>query len=36
PCTNGKIEAKNTSIKTMKRVFHEFKSFENSKIFLIN
>ncbi|TEA56755.1 transposase [Enterococcus faecium] len=36
--TNGKIEAKNTHIKTMKRVSYGFKSFENMRIriFLIN
>ncbi|MGL9909641.1 transposase [Enterococcus sp. DIV0213h] len=35
---NGKIEAKNTHIKTMKRVSYGFKSFENMRIriFLIN
>ncbi|MRV79481.1 ISL3 family transposase, partial [Staphylococcus aureus] len=38
PYTNGKIEAKNTHIKTMKRVSYGFKSFENMRIrvFLIN
>ena len=38
PYSNGKIEAKNTHIKTMKRVAYGFKSFENMKIriFLIN
>ena len=38
PYSNGKIEAKNTHIKTMKRVSYGFKSFENMKIriFLIN
>lgn len=36
--SNGKIEAKNTHIKTLKRVSYGFKSFENMKIriFLIN
>ncbi|WP_195905710.1 transposase, partial [Enterococcus faecium] len=32
PYTNGKIEAKNTHIKTMKRVSYGFKSFENMRI----
>ncbi|BDP73753.1 hypothetical protein EfmAA96_15380 [Enterococcus faecium] len=38
PYSNGKIEAKNTHIKTMKRVSYGFKSFENMRIriFLIN
>lgn len=38
PYSNGKIEAKNTHIKTMKRVSYGFKSFENMKtrIFLTN
>ena len=38
PYSNGKIEAKNTHIKTMKRVSYGFKSFENMKIriFLMN
>ena len=38
PYSNGKIEAKNTHIKTIKRVAYGFKSFENMKIriFLIN
>ena len=38
PYSNGKIEAKNTKIKTMKRVSYGFKSFENMRIriFLIN
>ncbi|MGC3347888.1 transposase, partial [Enterococcus faecium] len=38
PYTNGKIEAKNTHIKTKKRVSYAFKSFENMRIriFLIN
>ncbi len=38
PYSNGKIEAKNTHIKTMKRISYGFKSFENMKIriFLIN
>ncbi|WP_317984165.1 transposase, partial [Enterococcus faecium] len=31
PYTNGKIEAKNTHIKTMKRVSYGFKSFENMR-----
>nr|WP_268760904.1 transposase [Enterococcus sp. RIT-PI-f] len=30
--TNGKIEAKNTHIKTMKRGSYGFKSFENMRI----
>lgn len=36
--SNGKIEAKNTHIKTLKRVSYGFKSFENMKIriFLMN
>lgn len=36
--SNGKIEAKNTHIKTLKRVSYGFKSFENMKlgIFMIN
>ncbi|MFP1647526.1 transposase, partial [Enterococcus mundtii] len=36
--SNGKIEAKNTHIKTMKRVSYGFRSFENMKIriFLTN
>ena len=38
PYSNGKIEAKNTHIKTLKRVSYGFKSFENMKlrIFMIN
>ncbi len=38
PSSNGKIEAKNTHIKTLKRVFYGFKSFENMKIriYMIN
>lgn len=38
PYSNGKIEAKNTHIKTLKRVSYGFKSFENMRIriFLIN
>ncbi|MFJ3332422.1 transposase, partial [Enterococcus sp. NPDC086594] len=38
PYSNGKIEAKNTHIKSMKRVSYGFKSFENMRIriFLIN
>ncbi|BDP75178.1 hypothetical protein EfmAA96_29630 (plasmid) [Enterococcus faecium] len=32
PYSNGKIEAKNTHIKTMKRVSYGFKSFENMRI----
>lgn len=38
PYSNGIIEAKNTHIKTLKRVSYGFKSFENMKIriFLIN
>jgi transposase len=38
PYSNGKIEAKNTPIKTMKRISYGFKSFENMRIriFLIN
>ncbi|SFM11400.1 transposase, partial [Enterococcus mundtii] len=38
PYSNGKIEAKNTHIKTMKRVSYGFRSFENMKIriFLTN
>ena len=38
PYSNGKIEAKNTPIKTLKRVSYGFKSFENMKIriFMIN
>lgn len=38
PYSNGKIEAKNTHIKTLKRVSYGFKSFENMKIriFLMN
>lgn len=38
PYSNGKIEAKNPHIKTMKRVSYGFKSFENMRIriFLIN
>ncbi len=32
PYSNGKIEAKNTHIKTMKRVAYRFKSFENMRI----
>lgn len=38
PYSNGKIEAKNTHIKTMKRISYGFKSFENMKtrIFLTN
>ena len=38
PYSNGKIEAKNTHIKTLKRLSYGFKSFENMKIriFLIN
>lgn len=38
PYSNGKIEAKNTHIKTLKRISYGFKSFENMKIriFLIN
>ncbi|WP_195906115.1 transposase, partial [Enterococcus faecium] len=38
PYNNRKIEAKNTHIKTMKRVSYGFKSFENMRIriFLIN
>ncbi|RST96003.1 transposase, partial [Vagococcus bubulae] len=36
--SNGKIEAKNTHIKTLKRVSYGFKSFSNMRIriFLIN
>lgn len=38
PYSNGKIEAKNTHIKTLKRVSYGFKSFENMRIriFLTN
>ncbi|WCG22045.1 ISL3 family transposase [Vagococcus lutrae] len=38
PYSNGKIEAKNTHIKTLKRVSYGFKSFENMKlrIFMMN
>ncbi|MDT2806602.1 transposase, partial [Vagococcus lutrae] len=38
PYLNGKIEAKNTHIKTLKRVSYGFKSFENMKlrIFMMN
>ena len=38
PYSNGKIEAKNTHIKTLKRVSYGFKSFENMKIriYMIN
>ncbi|RCT80984.1 transposase, partial [Enterococcus faecium] len=38
PYYNGKIEAKNTQIKTMKRVSNGYKTFENTRIriFLIN
>lgn len=38
PYYNGKIEAKNNYIKTMKQVFYGFKSFENIRIriFLTN
>ena len=38
PYSNGKIEAKNTHIKTLKRVSYGFNSFENMKIriFLMN
>jgi transposase len=38
PYSNGKIEAKNTHIRTMKRVSYGFKSFENMRIrnFFIN
>lgn len=38
PYSNGKIEAKNTHINTIKRVAYGFQSFENMKIriFLIN
>lgn len=38
PYSNGKLEAKNTHIKTLKRVSYGFKSFENMKlrIFMIN
>ena len=32
PYSNGKIEAKNTHIKTLKRLSYGFKSFENMKI----
>jgi hypothetical protein len=36
--SNGKIEAKNTHIKTLKRVSYGFKSYENmrTRIFLMN
>ena len=38
PYSNGKIEAKNTHIKALKRASYGFKSFENMRIriFLIN
>ncbi len=38
PYSNGKIEAKNTHIKTLKRVSYGFKSFETMKIriYMIN
>ncbi|QZN88125.1 ISL3 family transposase [Vagococcus lutrae] len=38
PYSNGKIEAKNTHIKTLKRVSYGFKSFDNMKlrIFMMN
>ena len=38
PYSNGKLEAKNTHIKTLKRVSYGFKSFENMKlrIFMMN
>ncbi|WP_288744924.1 transposase, partial [uncultured Enterococcus sp.] len=38
PYSNGKIEAKNTHIKTLKRVAYGFKSFETMKIriYMIN
>ncbi|MFR6602700.1 MAG: transposase, partial [Enterococcus italicus] len=38
PYSNGKIEAKNTHIKTLNRVSYGFKSFENMKIriYMIN
>ncbi|MDT2813237.1 ISL3 family transposase [Vagococcus carniphilus] len=38
PYSNGKLEAKNTHIKTLKRVFYGFKSFRNMRIriFMIN
>ncbi|CAM3365657.1 Transposase IS204/IS1001/IS1096/IS1165 DDE domain-containing protein [Vagococcus fessus] len=38
PYSNGKIEAKNTHIKTLKRVSYGFKSFENMKlrVFMMN
>ena len=38
PYSNGKIEAKNTHIKTLKRLSYGFKSFENMKlrIFMMN
>ncbi|WP_371871932.1 transposase [Vagococcus lutrae] len=38
PYSNAKIEAKNTHIKTLKRVSYAFKSFENMKlrIFMMN
>lgn len=32
PYSNGNIEAKNTHIKTLKRVSYGFKSFENMKL----
>ena len=38
PYSNGKLEAKNTHIKTLKRVSYGFKSFRNMRIriFMIN
>lgn len=38
PYSNGKIEAKNTHIKTLKRVSYGFKSFDNmrTRIFMMN
>ncbi|MFZ1706789.1 MAG: transposase, partial [Candidatus Nanogingivalis sp.] len=38
PYSNGKIEAKNTHIKTLKRVSYGFRSYDNTRtrIFLTN